>query len=129
MKWRMKNLVRDRPVTILIDDGTASAAEIFTGAEHDTGKARTVGITSYGKGIGGLYTSIGLPLGAGEVVTNMRYFTPSGFWPGDAEKNKFGLKPDTVVINPYGAIPLTAADAQLIAAEDDLKETLRKQGK
>jgi carboxyl-terminal processing protease len=126
---RMQNLVGDRPVTVLTDAGTASAAEIFTGAMHDTGKARTIGTTTYGKGIGGLYTSTGLPMGAGEVVTNMRYFTPSGFWPGDAAKNKFGLKPDIVVINPYGAIPLTVADAQLIAAEDDLKETLRKQGK
>jgi carboxyl-terminal processing protease len=126
---RMRNLVGDRPITILTDGLTASAAEIFTGAMHDTGKARTIGTTTYGKGIGGLYTWKDLPMGAGEIVTNMRYYTPSGVCPGDAEKNKHGLKPDKVVENPYGAIPLTAADVQLIAAEDDLKETLRKRNK
>jgi C-terminal processing protease CtpA/Prc len=123
---RMQNLVGDRPVVILINGGTASAAEIFTGAEHDTGDGRTIGTTSYGKGIGGLYTSKKLPAGAGEVVTYMRYFTPSGLWPGDAAKHRYGLKPDVEVFNPYGAIPTTAADVQLIAAENDLKNTLRK---
>jgi carboxyl-terminal processing protease len=126
VKERMQNLVGDRPVVILTNGLTASAAEIFAGAERDSGKGRIVGLPSFGKGIGGLYTSKELPLGSGEIVTNMRWFTPSGFWVGDAGKHKYGLKPDVEVANPYGAIPLTADDAQLKSAEDDLKNTLRK---
>ncbi|MDR3612831.1 MAG: S41 family peptidase [Candidatus Obscuribacterales bacterium] len=126
VKSRMQNLVGDRPVVVLTDGGTASAAEIFTGAERETGKARTNGTTTFGKGIGGLYTSEQLPLDSGEIVTNMRWFTPSGFWAGDAGQHRYGLKPDIESVNPYGAIPLTAADVQLKSAEADLKNTLRK---
>jgi len=123
---RMENLVGERPVDILINGGTASTAEIFAGADRDTGNARLIGLPSFGKGIGGLYNKEQLPEGSGELVTNMRWFTPSGLWVGDAGAHRYGLQPDVKVANPFGVIPLTADDAQLIAAENDLNNRLRK---
>ena len=123
-KERFDNLVGDRPVVVITDSGTASAAEIVTGAMHDTGHATTIGQRTYGKGIGQIYNYSDLPGGTGEKVTYMRYFTPSGLWPGDSEKNKIGINPDINVENPFGAIVLTNDDAQLKAATTYLRKKI-----
>ena len=41
----------DLPMIVLVDDGTASAAELFSAALRDFGKAELVGTTTYGKGV------------------------------------------------------------------------------
>jgi carboxyl-terminal processing protease len=112
---RIPDVVGDRPVVILTDGGTASAAEIFTGAVHDTGKATTLGDTTYGKGIAQQVLPNG-PAGTALKVTIGRYTTPSGLWPGDAGKNRIGLKPDIPVALP----PDSQTDTQLDAAKANL---------
>jgi C-terminal processing protease CtpA/Prc len=54
--------------------------------------------------------------GGGLKVTTLHYTTPNGTWPGDAAKQRFGIRPDIVVNNPDGVEPGAANDGQLKAA-------------
>jgi carboxyl-terminal processing protease len=66
----------DIPLTILIDEHTASASEIFAGAMQDNDRAVVIGRTSYGKGLVQRLINIGDDCGI--AVTRARYKTPSG---------------------------------------------------
>ncbi len=64
------------PLVVLVDHGTASAAEIVTGALQDRGRAKVVGTRTYGKGV---FQEIDpLPNGGALDFTVGEYFTPNG---------------------------------------------------
>ncbi|HEX2688133.1 MAG TPA: S41 family peptidase [Kofleriaceae bacterium] len=64
------------PVIALVDQGTASAAEILAAALHDHGRAKLVGVPTYGKGT--VQTFYDLDDGSGLKLTTARYYTPAG---------------------------------------------------
>jgi carboxyl-terminal processing protease len=64
------------PMVILINDATASASEIVSGAMQDHDRAFIVGKTSFGKGL--VQSIIRLDQGAGLTLTSAKYYTPSG---------------------------------------------------
>ncbi len=64
------------PIAILINAGSASAAEVLTGALKDTGRAVIVGERSFGKG--SVQSVFKLNNGEGLRLTTARYYTPSG---------------------------------------------------
>ncbi len=105
----------NKPVVVLVDQGTASAAEILAGALKDTDGAYVVGTPTYGKGVGQSVIP-DLMSGGATKVTTFRYYTPSGFWPGDGHATRIGIQPNLVVKNPEPSNYYTQNDGQLNAA-------------
>jgi carboxyl-terminal processing protease len=81
------------PMVVLVDRGTASAAEIVTGALQDRQRAKVVGTHTYGKGV---FQEIQpLPNGGALDFTVGEYFTPSGRnLGGGGVRQGAGIKPD-----------------------------------
>ena len=87
------NPIINMPVIILTNENTASSSEILAGALKDLGKARTVGITTYGKGV--IQQILTLPDSSGLKITTEKYLTPNR-----TEINEVGIEPDEVVELP-----------------------------
>ncbi len=64
------------PLIVLVNEWSASAAELLAGALQDNGRAKVYGANTFGKG--SVQTILELPGGAGLKLTTARYFTPSG---------------------------------------------------
>ena len=79
------------PIAVLINAGSASAAEIVTGALKDTGRAIVVGERSFGKG--SVQSVFKLENGEGLRLTTARYYTPSG-----ATIHERGIAPHVEVV-------------------------------
>lgn len=79
IRSRVRFDCEDLPMILLVDEATASASELLAGALQDHGRARVIGRTTYGKGVG--QTPIPLQSMRGErylYLTVMRYALPSG---------------------------------------------------
>jgi carboxyl-terminal processing protease len=83
------DLLNGAPMVVLVNGGSASAAEIVAGALKDHGRAELIGHRTYGKG--SVQTVMPLSRGALKLTTS-RYFTPSG-----SSIHEKGILPDLVV--------------------------------
>lgn len=68
--------LKDVELAVLIDEGTASSSEIFSGAIQDNDRGTIVGRRSYGKGL--VQEPINFTDGSGIRLTVARFYTPSG---------------------------------------------------
>nr|WP_245602710.1 carboxyl-terminal processing protease CtpB [Gloeothece verrucosa] len=78
------------PLVILVNQGSASASEILTGALKENGRATVVGTNTYGKAT--VQSVHSLSDGSGLAVTIARYYPPSG-----TNISKKGIKPDVEI--------------------------------
>lgn len=80
-----------RPLVVLVDEGSASASEVVAGAIQDRGRGIVVGTETYGKGA--IQTIFPLSDGSAIKLTIASYFTPSGRSIGEQ-----GVIPDVAVL-------------------------------
>ncbi|NQY81818.1 MAG: S41 family peptidase [Alphaproteobacteria bacterium] len=106
--------ITQRPVVVLIDQGTASSSEIFAIALADHQRARLIGEQTYGKGT--VQTLLGLHNGEGLKLTTARYFSPQGTSLIDE-----GITPDIELVDDL----TTTQDEPLFAAIAELKSLSR----
>lgn len=106
---------------VLVNKGSASAAEIVAGALQDHGRALIVGTSTFGKGL--VQTVMPLSRGRAIKLTTSRYFTPSG-----DSIHETGITPDIFVEGSPGFPDLSLSvgidrehDAQLLEALDRLQ--------
>lgn len=107
------DLTDGKPVVVLVDEGTASAAEIVAGALQDHRRAIVLGQRSFGKG--SVQTVFPLSAETALRITTARYFTPSG-----RSVQEAGIDPDIPV--PQLSDPRVAERKPL--READLKKHL-----
>ncbi|MDB5175315.1 MAG: Peptidase [Candidatus Saccharibacteria bacterium] len=103
------DILKGVPTVVLVNEGSASAAEITAGALHDNKAAHLIGTKTYGKGV--VQQLINLSGGAELKVTVASWYRPNG-----ENINKKGITPDDVVkISDADAKAKT--DTQLQAAQ------------
>lgn len=88
-----KGLALDVPLVVLVDGGSASAAEIVAGAIQDSGRGVLIGRPTFGKG--SVQTSHTLSDGSSVRVSIARWYTPKGH-----QLDKDGLTPEIIVPLP-----------------------------
>jgi len=113
--------IKDTPMVVLINNGSASASEIVAGALQDHKRALIVGTRSFGKGS---VQSI-LPMANGTAIklTTARYFTPNG----RSIQGK-GIEPDVVVEDGMESFAVRESDLnnRLSNPEDAKKEDTKE---
>ena len=110
-------------VAVLIDEYSASAAEILSGAIQDQDRGIVIGRRSFGKGL--VQRPFDMPDGSMIRLTTARYYTPSGRSIQKPYEKGKGLDYAKDVINRYNKGELTNADS--IHFPDSLRyQTLRK---
>ena len=116
----------DKPMVVIINQGSASASEILSGALQDNSRAQLVGQKTFGKGL--VQAVRGLADGSGMTVTIAKYLTPKGT---DIHKN--GINPDVEAVMSEEEMKNftiddlgTLRDSQYKKAETTLMESLRR---
>ena len=117
--YKLDDKYNDIKMVVLVNEGSASASEILSGAIRDLDRAKIIGKTTYGKGV--VQNVISLPEGDGLKLTTSEYFTPKG-----KSINKIGIKPDIEIELPENikgiGIDYMDTDTQLKKAIEIIKE-------
>ena len=115
-----------KPLVVLVNEGSASASEIVSGAIKDNKRGKLVGKKTFGKGL--VQSMRTLVDGSGLTVTVAKYLTPNG-----TDINKFGIVPDIEVkmnINPILSTELgTRKDKQYKEGEKELINIINSKNK
>lgn len=117
--YKLDDSYNDIKMVVLVNEGSASASEILSGAIRDLDRAKIIGKKTYGKGV--VQNVISLPDGDGLKLTTSEYFTPSG-----KSINKKGIEPDIEVDLPENikgiGIDYKDTDTQLQKAIEIINE-------
>ena len=102
-----------KPLVVLVNEGSASASEILSGALKDNKRATLLGTKTFGKGLVQSVRPLGD--GSGLAVTIAKYLTPNG-----TDINKEGIPPDVVVeLNEAQLKELYGGDLSNLGTEQD----------
>lgn len=111
---RQGQWISETPLVVLVDEQTASAAEVLAGALQDNDRATIIGSRTFGKG--SIQSVLALRNGSALKLTTARYFTPSG-----RVIEEQGIEPD-LVLPPAPDSDQTVPSAEL---EPGLEAALR----
>lgn len=98
--------LRREPLVVLVNEYSASAAEIVAGAVQDHRRGTLVGARTFGKG--SVQSIIDLPDGSGLKLTTMRYYTPKG-----RAIQAQGVEPDVLAPASGGSPPAVTRESDL----------------
>ena len=107
VKKAKEDAIINMPIIILTNENTASASEILAGALKDLGKAKTVGTTTYGKGV--IQQILKLNDGSGLKITIEEYQTHNR-----KKINKVGIEPNEKV-----ELPETVTNPLIVKENED----------
>jgi len=109
------SVIADTPLVVLVNAGTASAAEIVAGALQDASRAILVGETTFGTGT--VLGQFSLSDGSAVLLATEEWLTPKGrtIW-------HLGLTPDSVVTLPQNVAPLFP-EAEAGMTKDQLEQS------
>ena len=117
------NKYTDIPLIVLINEGSASASEIFAGAIKDRERGLLIGNKTFGKGV--VQRIKQMSDGSGFKLTTSEYFTPNG-----TNIHGIGIEPDIVVDLPEDVeeigVDNLEQDTQLKTAIEKMKEIIKK---
>lgn len=132
---RLPAIFAGKPIVLLVDKGTASAAEVFAASLHDNKLALLVGERTFGKGV--CQQSYLFSNGCTIDITTGRIIRPNGQWVGEGKAPDYqgplqskamsreayaaqgrGITPDIAVANPVGVEYQAPDDMQLNTALD-----------
>lgn len=105
----------DIPMTVLVNENSASASEILSGALKDRDRAKIIGKKTFGKGI--VQKLFPLEDGSGAKITISEYHTPSG-----AKINKVGVEPDIELENSEEGLEISKEN---LSKDDQFKKALQ----
>lgn len=113
----------DLPLVVLVNEGSASASEILSGAIKDYGRGELIGTKTFGKGVVQRISELPSNDGSAIKLTISEYFTPNG-----TNIHGVGIEPDIVVELPddveYIGVENLEEDLQLQKAIEVLKEKI-----
>ena len=112
------SLLRETPIVVLVNKKTGSAAEIVSGALQDTGRAKILGNTTYGKGV--MQGTKELSDGSAIKITVSHYTTPNL-----RDVNGRGITPDISI----GEISYCSGGDDILAGAIFFLDQIRKRGK
>jgi carboxyl-terminal processing protease len=104
-----QSAITNLPLAVLVDDNSASASEILSGALKDNGRATIIGSQTFGKAL--VQSVHSLSDGSGLTVTIAHYYTPNG-----TDISHKGITPDIV-------IDLSAEEERQLASDPELRGT------
>jgi carboxyl-terminal processing protease len=110
--------LKGAPIVVLINGGSASAAEIVAGALKDNHRAKLMGRTTFGKG--SVQTVIPLSGDRAIKLTTSLYYTPSGI-----SINHRGIAPD-IELPRDPKLPSVPADAPLLQRDPEVKRAVEE---
>ena len=108
---RTAGIAQDMPLVVLINGGSASAAEILAGALQDAGRAVLVGETTVGTGT--VLTPFRLANGAQLLLGTQEWRTPTG-----RQIRGKGITPDRVVVQPLEAPVISPSEVRNLSAAE-----------
>ena len=106
-------MLKDAPIIVLVNGGSASASEIVAGALQDHDRAIIMGERTFGKG--SVQTILPMNDEAALKLTTARYYTPSG-----RSIQASGIEPDIIIENIRVDIDSTANRSSARIKESDL---------
>lgn len=108
-------------IVVLVDQGSASASEIFTGVMKDYGRATIMGTKTFGKGL--VQQIFNLPDRAAVILTVSQYFTPKGY-----QINHKGIEPD-IIVEPIKLSDSEKLKVSILIKDKYIEKFVKKYGK
>lgn len=108
-------LLRDAPLAVLVNNGSASSSEILAGALRDNGRAPVIGVTTFGTGT--VLQEFTLDDGSAILLGVAEWLTPDGDFIRES-----GIEPGTVVELGEDDEPITPREAEDLTRDEVLEQ-------